>query len=136
MALSNLTLCLSYTWGGHSRLRALLCPALLLLCRPPLRWVLGVHPSPLFVSSTTQSPRVVHPSFSLHPPPPNHLASSTPPPLIATSATQSPCVVCPPLLLRPPSLDCLALSATHSSCPSPLPPRHQYPCPLFQPPLS
>jgi hypothetical protein len=106
MALSYLILYLSHTGGGHRRLRASRCPTPLLSSRLPLRWVLGVRPSPLFVSSTIQLPCIVRPPLLLHPPPPNRLALSTPPP-IASSAAQSPCIICPPLplhLCRPISL--------------------------------
>jgi hypothetical protein len=114
MALTYPMLYLSYTGGGHCRLRASHCPTPLLSCCPPLHWVLGVRPSPLFVSSTTRLPHVGRPPLLLHPPPPNRLTSSTPhsrcnllhpiashhppPPLVASSAAQSPCIVRHPLI--------------------------------------
>jgi hypothetical protein len=114
MALSYLILYLSYTGRGHCRLCASSCPTPLLLCHLLLRWVIGVCPSALFMSSTAQLPRIVNPPLLLRPLPPGHLTSSAPPsrcdlhcpiallhvppPPIVSSTTQLPCIIRHPII--------------------------------------
>jgi hypothetical protein len=65
-----------------------------------------------YIGSLGSSLHVIHHPIALH---------CLPPLFVASSAAQSPCLVHPPLLLCHPPPDCLALFATCSSSPLPLP---------------